>query len=143
MVKSFPVFCYLFFGLHICFLPFKWKFPLSRHDLKINLRGLEIGGWKMFTIRILIISNQWNLLGSKIVIISRISSFPEWAANSDSCLFFVEVVEKPVFTREHCSSRKLKSLNISPFFLQVYDEIIFVQQLWNTRNLFWIMWKRF
>ena len=143
MVKSFPVFCYLFFGLHICFLPFKWKFPLSRHDLKINLRGLEIGGWKMFTIRILIISNQWNLLGSKIVIIFRISSFPEWAANSDSCLFFVEVVEKPVFTREHCSSRKLKSLNISPFFLQVYDEIIFVQQLWNTRNLFWIMWKRF
>ena len=137
------MFCYLSFGLHICFLPFKWKFPLSRHDLKINLRGLEIGGWKMFTIRILIISNQWNLLGSKIVIIFRISSFPEWAANSDSCLFFVEVVEKPVFTREHCSSRKLKSLNISPFFLQVYDEIIFVQQLWNTRNLFWIMWKRF
>lgn len=138
MVKSFPVFCYLFFGLHICFLPFKWKFPLSRHDLKINLRGLETGRWK-----ILIISNQWNLLGSKIVMIFRISSFPEWAANSDSCLFFVEVVEKPVFTREHCSSRKLKSLNISPFFLQVYDEIIFVQQLWNTRNLFWIMWKRF
>ena len=137
MVKSFPVFCYLSFGLHICFLPFKWKFPLSRHDLKINLRGLETGRWK-----ILIISNQWNLLGSKIVMIFRISSFPEWAANSDSCLFFVKVVEKPVFTREHCSSRKLKSLNISPFFLQVYDEIIFVQQLWNTRNLL-IMWKRF
>ena len=76
---------------HIRFFPSVGNFPLSKQDLKINFRGLQIEVLHIFIIRLLTISCPWALFGSRFLIVFRILSVEKFIVDRDSRVSFVRV----------------------------------------------------
>ena len=94
------------------------NFPFSRHDLKINSKGLQIEASQIFIIRILIISWPCALFGSRFLVIFRMSSLVKWIIDSNLWVFFERTEGRSLFMfiREYCLAKKL--LNTSAFSLK-------------------------